>query len=101
MSWTNVISDLSGKEIVETFYKKELQKKKKKKKNSKRGWKLKINKEKGDKLYVKWKKYNNSLKNWIDKKKHSINKCIFSRSKILRKRVKVGLHLSNYAIKQI
>ena len=100
MSWTNVISDLSGKEIVETFYKKELQKKKKKK-NSKRGWKLKINKEKGDKLYVKWKKYNNSLKNWIDKKKHSINKCIFSRSKILRKRVKVGLHLSNYAIKQI
>ena len=31
MSWTNVISDLSGKEIVETFYKKELQKKKKKK----------------------------------------------------------------------
>ena len=99
MSWTNVISDLSGKEIVETFYKKEL--KKKKKKNSKRGWKLKINKEKGDKLYVKWKKYNNSLKNWIDKKKHSINKCIFSRSKILRKRVKVGLHLSNYAIKQI
>ena len=98
MSWTNVISDLSGKEIVETFYQKELQKKKK---NSKRGWKLKINKEKGDKLYVKWKKYNNSLKNWIDKKKHSINKCIFSRSKILRKRVKVGLHLSNYAIKQI
>ena len=98
MSWTNVISDLNGKEIVETLYKKEL---KKKKKNSKRGWKLKINKEKGDKLYVKWKKYNNSLKNWIDKKKHSINKCIFSRSRILRKRVKVGLHLSNYAIKQI
>ena len=30
MSWTNVISDLSGKEIVETFYQKELQKKKKK-----------------------------------------------------------------------
>ena len=27
MSWTNVISDLNGKEIVETFYKKELQKK--------------------------------------------------------------------------
>ena len=96
MSWTNVISDLNGKEVVETLYKKEL-----KKKNSKRGWKLKINKEKGDKLYVKWKKYNNSLKNWIDKKKHSINKCIFSRSRILRKRVKVGLHLSNYAIKQI
>ena len=35
MSWTNVISDLNGKEIVETFYKKELQKKRKK--NSKGG----------------------------------------------------------------
>ena len=35
MSWTNVISDLSGKEIVETFYKKELQKKKKFKKRLK------------------------------------------------------------------
>ena len=27
MPWTNFISDLNGKEIVETFYKKELKKK--------------------------------------------------------------------------
>ena len=39
MSWTNVISDLSGKEIVETFYKKELQKKKKIQKEVE-SWKL-------------------------------------------------------------
>ena len=40
MSWTNVISDLSGKEIVETFYKKELQKKKKKIQKEVESWKL-------------------------------------------------------------
>ena len=28
----------------------------------------KIIKKKGDKLYVKWKKYNNFLNSWIDKK---------------------------------
>ena len=30
--------------------------------------KEKILKRKGDKLYVKWKGYNNSLNSWIDKK---------------------------------
>ena len=28
----------------------------------------KVIKRKGDKLYVKWKGYNNSFNNWIDKK---------------------------------
>ena len=28
----------------------------------------KVIKEKGDKLYVKWKGYDNSFNNWIDKK---------------------------------
>ena len=28
----------------------------------------KVVKRKGDKLYVKWKGYNNALNNWIDKK---------------------------------
>ena len=28
----------------------------------------KVIKKKGDKLYVKWKGYDNSLKGWIDKK---------------------------------
>ena len=40
MPWRNVISDLNGKEIVETFYKKELEKK------IKKSLELKINKEK-------------------------------------------------------
>ena len=33
----------------------------------------KVIKRKGDKLYVKWKDYDNSFSNWIDKKRHSIN----------------------------
>ena len=40
MSWTNVISDLNGKEIVETLYKKELKKKKKKIQKEVESWKL-------------------------------------------------------------
>ena len=40
MPWTNFISDLNEKEIVETFYKKELEKK------IKKSLELKINKEK-------------------------------------------------------
>ena len=44
----------------------------------------KIIKRKGDKLYVKWKGYDNLFNSWIDKKRHSINKRIFSKTKILR-----------------
>ena len=58
-----VISDLKGEEIVGTFYKKEVQKTIKKKFRVE-----KVIKEKGDKLYVKWKGYDNSFNNWIDKK---------------------------------
>ena len=43
MPWTYAMSDLTGEEIVETFYKKELQKKKKKIKKS---LELKNNREK-------------------------------------------------------
>ena len=52
--WQYVISDLKGKEIVGTFYGKELQKKKKKIKKS---LEMKSKKEKIFKLYVKWKGY--------------------------------------------
>ena len=48
-----VISDCMGKEIVGTFYKKELQKV-----NQKEFKVEKIIKRKGDKIYVKWKGYN-------------------------------------------
>ena len=62
-SWTYVISDLNGEEIVGMFYEKELEKK-----NKKEIRVGKVIKRKGDKLYVKWKGYINSFKSWIDKK---------------------------------
>ena len=63
--WTHVISDLNRKEIIETFYEKELQKT-----NQKRFRVEKVIKRKGDKLYVKWKGYDNFFNSWIDKKRH-------------------------------
>ena len=61
--WTYVINDLNGEEIIGTFYEKELQKT-----NEKEFRIEKVLKEKGDKLYVKWKGYDNSFNSWIDKK---------------------------------
>ena len=61
--WTYVINDLNGKEIIGTFYEKELQKT-----NQKEFRIEKVLKRKGDKLYVKWKGYDNSFNSWIDKK---------------------------------
>ena len=66
--WTYVITDLKGKEIVGTFYKKELQEI-----NQKEFKVEKVIKRKGDKLYVKCNGYNSSFNSWIDKKKHSVN----------------------------
>ena len=63
MPWTFVISDFKGEEIVETFYEKEWQKT-----NQKEFRVEKVIKTKGDKLYVKWKGYNNSFNSCIDKK---------------------------------
>ena len=58
-----VISDLNGEEIVGSFYEKELQK------TNQKGFRIgKVIKKKGNKLYVKWKGYNNSFNSWIDKK---------------------------------
>ena len=61
--WTYVINDLNGKEITGTFYEKELQKIDQQKFRIK-----KVIKEKGDKLHVNWKGYDNSFNGWIDKK---------------------------------
>ena len=55
-------NDLNCEEIVESFYEKELHKTNKKKFRIE-----KLIKKKGDKLYVKWKRYNNSFNSWIDK----------------------------------
>ena len=38
----------------------------------------KVIKKKGDKLYVKWKGYDNSFNSWSDKKRLSINESILS-----------------------
>ena len=37
----------------------------------------KVIKKQGNKLYVKWKEYDNSFNSWIDKKRLSINESIF------------------------
>ena len=60
--WTYIINDLNGEEITGTFYEKELQKT-----NQKEFRIEKVIRRKGDKLYVKWKGYNNSFNSWIDK----------------------------------
>ena len=61
--WTYVISDLNGEDIICSFYGKELQE------NNQNEFRIKkVIKRKGNKLYVKWKGYNNSFNSWIDKK---------------------------------
>ena len=63
VSWSYVIHDLNGEEITITFYEKEFQK------IDQQEFRIeKVIKEKGDKLYVKWKRYDNSFNSWIDKK---------------------------------
>ena len=60
---TYVISDVNGKEIDGTFYKKELQK------TNQSEFRIEeVIKRKGDKLYFKRKGYDNSFNNWFYKK---------------------------------
>ena len=61
--WTYVVKDLNEKEVVGTFYEKEFQKI-----NQKEFRIGRVIKRKYDKLYVKWKGYNNSFNTWIGKK---------------------------------
>ena len=63
VSWTYVINDLKGEEIIGPFYEKELQKT-----NQKEFRIEKVFRKKVDKLYVKWKGYDSSFNSWIDKK---------------------------------
>ena len=61
-SWTYVINDLKSEEITGAFYEKELQE------TNQEEFRIeKVIRQKGDKLYVKWKGYNNSFNSWIDK----------------------------------
>ena len=61
--WTYVINDLNGEEITGTFYEKELLKIDQQELRIE-----KVTKKKDDKLYVKWKGYDNSFNSCIDKK---------------------------------
>ena len=63
VSWTYVVNDLNSEHIIGTFYEKELQIT-----NQQKFRVEKVFKRKGDKVYVKWKGYNNSFNRWIDKK---------------------------------
>ena len=58
-----LINNLNDEEIIGTFYEKELQKL-----NQKQFRIEKVIKKKGNKLFVKWKGYDNSFNSWIDKK---------------------------------
>ena len=59
---------LKTKKLLENFTKKIY------KKTNQKGFRVeKVIKGKDDKLYVKWKSYDNSFNSWIDEKRHSIN----------------------------
>ena len=61
--WKSVISNLNGEPIAGSFYETELQK------ASQEKFRIeKVIKIKGDKLYVKWKGYDNSFNSWINQK---------------------------------
>ena len=87
-AWTYVISDFNGEEIVGTFYEKKLQKT-----NQKELRVINVIKGEGDKLFVKWKCYDNSFNSRVDEK------YIFLEPKYSRGRVIVDLDLPNYATK--
>ena len=61
--WTYANSVLNGKSIDRTFHEQELQK------TNQQEFRIeKIIKRTGDKLYVKWKGYDNLFNSWINKK---------------------------------
>ena len=63
VSWTYVINDLNSKEIIGVFYENELHS------TNQQEFRIeKVLKKKSGKLYVKWKGYDNSFNNWVDKK---------------------------------
>ena len=73
VSWAYVISDLNGKEIIGMFYENELRK------TNQEDFRIeKVIKKKGNTLYVKWKGYDNSFNNWIDKKDIAQNELTLS-----------------------
>ena len=63
ISMVKKLLEINDEEIIGTFYEKELQK------TNQQEFRIeKVIKRKGDKLYVKWKGYDNSSNSWIHKK---------------------------------
>ena len=87
---------MNGEPIAGSFYEKELQK------TSQERFKVeKVIKRKVDKLYVKWKGYDNSFNSWIDKKRPHIKMSQYF-PKPFRSfggNINVKVDLSNYATK--
>ena len=92
--WTYIISDLNDEEIIGTFYVKELRKT-----NQKEFRREKEINRKANKLYVKWKGYDNSFNNWINKKLYKMSKYFPKPYNPFGGNVKVELDLSNYTTK--
>ena len=102
-----MIHDLNGEEITGSFYEKELQI------TSQKEFRIKkVLKRKGDKLYVRWKGYDNRFNSWIDKKRS--HTCLKDTSckqhmkmsqyfpkqfKNFGRNINVKVDLSNYATK--
>ena len=59
--WTYVVNDLNGEEIVGTFHENEQQK------TNQEEFRIEKVIKKRNKLFVKWKGYDNLFKSWIDK----------------------------------
>ena len=93
--WTYTIGDLNREKNVGRSYENELQKTNQKEFRKSE----KVIKRKGDKLYVKWKGYDNSFNSWIDKKGAIYLSEYFPKLNTLGANAKAELALSNYAIK--
>ena len=91
-----MISDLNGEKIAGSFYEKELQK------TNQNKYRIeKVIKRKYDKLYVKWKGYDNSFNSWVDKKRHCIktSQYFLKAFRSFGGSINVKFELSNYATK--
>ena len=92
--WTYAISDLNGEPIARSFYEKQSQKTSQEKLRIE-----KIIKRKGNKLYAKWKGYDNLFNSWIDKKRPCINMSQYFPKPLISfgGNISVKVYLSNYA----